>query len=362
MRHKNASVVVALTFAVAAATVPSPAAHAGTASVPSDFDGDGYSDLAVGVPGQILGGHINVGQVNVIYGSATGLSAAGDQVWWQGSPGIDGVPEGREGPPGARILGDAFGGQLASGDFDGDGYADLAVTSTYDQFDDLAIGSVNVIYGGPSGLTATGDQLFSRANLGDGVREVGWAIETGDFEGDGYADLAISVATLDEASPSLTKNAGVIVLRGSGTGLTLTDRTELWLGTPGLPDPVGNFCCMVMLAAGDADGDGADELAIGFPDLTVDAKEQVGAVAVVPGSSDGLDATQAQTFSQDTPGVPGEACGPGGGCINEWFGFALAFADFSGDGHDDLAVGTPNESAGALSEGAVVIRSEARRV
>ena len=66
---------------------------------------------------------------------------------------------------------------------------------------------------------------------------------------------------------------------------------------------------MVMLAAGDADGDGADDLAIGFPDLTVDAKEQVGAVAIVPGGPDGLDATQAQTFSQDSPGVPGEACG-----------------------------------------------------
>ena len=246
--------------------------------------------------------------------------------------------------------------QLASGDFDGDGYADLAVTSTYDQFNDLAIGAVNVIYGGPSGLDATGDQLFSPANLGDGVRDVGGSLETGDFDGDGYADLALSVATLNEASPSLERTAGAIVLRGSGTGLTLTDRTELWMGTPGLPDPTSIFCCMVMLAAGDADGDGADELAMGFPDLTVDAKEQVGAVAVVPGSPDGLDATQAQTFSQDTPGVPGEACGTTfGGCLNEWFGFALEFADFSGDGYDDLAVGLPRESAGALSEGAVVI-------
>jgi hypothetical protein len=104
------------------------------------------------------------------------------------------------------------------------------------------------------------------------------------------------------------------------------------------------------LAAGDADADGADELAIGYFDLTVDAKEQAGAVAVVPGSPDGLDGTQAQTFSQDTPGVPGEACGTGGGCVYSWFGFALAFSDFSGDGYADLAVG-----ADAPSEGAVVI-------
>ena len=155
---------------------PAPAARGATPSVPSDFDGDGYSDLAVGVPGQDLGGHINVGQVNVIYGSATGLTAAGDQVWWQGSPGIKGVPEGRDGPPGARLLGDAFGGQLASGDFDGDGYADLAVTSTYDRENGDALGAVNVIYGGPAGLDATGDQLFSPANLPDGVRDVGEAL------------------------------------------------------------------------------------------------------------------------------------------------------------------------------------------
>ena len=85
MRHRHAAVIAALTFAVATVAVPPPAAHGATASVPSDFNGDGYSDLAVGVPGQDLGDLRNAGQVNVIYGSATGLTAARDQVWTQAS-------------------------------------------------------------------------------------------------------------------------------------------------------------------------------------------------------------------------------------------------------------------------------------
>ena len=48
----------------------------------SDFNGDGYADLAVGRNGEI---------VNVIYGSAIGLRSAHNQAWSQNSPGIQGV-------------------------------------------------------------------------------------------------------------------------------------------------------------------------------------------------------------------------------------------------------------------------------
>ena len=235
MRHRIAMVVAALTFGVAVATTPPPAAHAAIASVPSDFNGDGYSDLAVGVPGHDLGGHINVGQVNVIYGSATGLTAAGDQVWWQGSPGIKGVPEGRDGPPGARLLGDAFGGQLASGDFDGDGYADLAVTSTYDREAGDALGAVNVIYGGPAGLHATGDQLFSPANSA-GRRPRRWR-EPRDrrLRRRRLCGPRDERRHLERGEPLSGEDCGAFVLHGSGTGLTLIDRTELWMGHRACP-------------------------------------------------------------------------------------------------------------------------------
>ena len=69
--------------------------------------------------------------------------------------------------------------------------------------------------------------------------------------------------------------------------------------------------------------------------MTVDAKEQAGAVAVVPGSPDGPDATQAQTFSRDTPGIPGgEACDSGadvsaGGSGLRWRSLTSAETDMT---------------------------------
>lgn len=43
-----------------------------------DYNGDGFADLAIGVPGEDPGGVAGSGAVNVLYGSGTGLTAAGD--------------------------------------------------------------------------------------------------------------------------------------------------------------------------------------------------------------------------------------------------------------------------------------------
>ena len=60
-----------------------------------DYDGDGNSDLAAGVPGQGSANGIG-GGVAVIYGTASGLDASGDQLWTQDSPGIKGESEDNE--------------------------------------------------------------------------------------------------------------------------------------------------------------------------------------------------------------------------------------------------------------------------
>ena len=58
-----------------------------------DLDGDGYADLAVGVPFEMVSGQAFAGAVNAIYGGSTGLSVAGHQFFHQDSDGIGGEAE-----------------------------------------------------------------------------------------------------------------------------------------------------------------------------------------------------------------------------------------------------------------------------
>lgn len=58
------------------------------ASPGSDFNGDGFDDLVVGVPGEDAGGIADCGCVQVFHGSALGLSAVADQFRHQGRTGV----------------------------------------------------------------------------------------------------------------------------------------------------------------------------------------------------------------------------------------------------------------------------------
>lgn len=76
----------------------------------------------------------------MIYGSGSGLSATftPDQLWHQGSPGIEDFPEEF----------DYFGQSLGAEDFNSDGYDDLVIGAPDESVGTLfAAGSANVIYG-----------------------------------------------------------------------------------------------------------------------------------------------------------------------------------------------------------------------
>ena len=187
------TVVAGLLVAGGVAVAPPPGASdvaqaTGGAAIPSDFDGDGYSDLAFGVPGEDVRGVKDAGAVQVLYGSASGPTAR-DQLWHQGRKGIKNKLE----------RADRFGEVLASGDFDADGYTDLAIGIPRENLGRKKdAGAVQVLYGGPRGLT-TRDQLWHQGSRGvPGKNEVGdrfgGSQAVGDVDGDGFADLVVVAA------------------------------------------------------------------------------------------------------------------------------------------------------------------------
>jgi hypothetical protein len=338
MRHVRTALLAGTASLLIMIPTPPTLSAAVTAAIPSDFNGDGIADLAIGVPGDSVGGVFFAGAVNVLYGRPSGLTATGDQLWTQDSPGVPGASEGESEPD--IGFGDAFGSAVASGDFDSDSYADLAIAVPDEGLGSLdSAGAVNVLYGGPAGLSASDSQLLTQNGLGATAEEetgFGNALAAGDFNRDGYVDLAIAAGGVPQGS--------VQIVYGGPSGLTAAGSHQITAATPGIPtDPNPGAGFGRGLATGDLDGDGYGDLAIGVPSETVSGVESAGAVVVIEGGPSGLDGAPGALWSQDTPGVL-DAAERG-----EFFGSSLATGDFDGDAVDDLAIGVDERVGGAVS-------------
>jgi hypothetical protein len=249
--------------------------------------------------------------------------------------------------PGNRLLlpgsGDQaaaeFGHTLAAGDFDGDGLADLAVAAPFRDLPQLGVedsGEVEVFLARPgrafeSDLRVVGGQ--------DG-EWFGWALATGDFDGDGDDELAIGRPRADAGGAESAGTLLVLDLADDGwTPQGQFRQGEGGLpGTPELDDEFG-----FALVAGDFDDDGFDDLAVGVP-LEGVAGTDEGVVEVLYGGPGGLTGAGSQLFAAGQGGVLGT---PGNG---DTFGWSLAVADFDVDGFDDLAIGAPRRDVGALAD------------
>jgi hypothetical protein len=332
----------------------------GSALARGDFNGDGFDDLAVGVPSEGICGDFvcedpdqierqrnvsGAGAVDVIYGTANGLAYPNRQFWRPGIGNLQGAPQEFEN----------FGYTLAAGDFNRDGFSDLAIGAPGNAAGGANAGAVYVLYGSTTGLLArtTVRQKWSQrlpvlqdqSEYGD---RFGASLATGDFDRDGFLDLAVGVP--NETVVGMQWAGAVNVIYGSALGLSETAtarRRSFWHQSICTMRPcrldIGDGleagdAFGWSLAAGDFNADGIDDLAVGVPCESVAGVWCAGAVNVILGSASGLTTVGSQIWHQDSAGIEDQA-EPG-----DRFGVSLAAGDFNFDSRVDLAIGVPDEA------------------
>ena len=237
-----------------------------------DVNGDGYSDVIVGVP-FYDNGQPDEGAFFVYYGSTSGISTTASAMVESNQAGA--------------LMGISV---ASAGDVNKDGFSDVIVGALYYDNGDTDEGAAFVYHGSVSGISTTAAAMveINQANAW-----VGWSVASvGDVNGDGYSDVIVGAPYYDNGQ---NNEGAAFVYHGSSTGISNTASAMVEC------NQVNAYMGYSVAGAGDVNGDGYSDVIVGAW-LYDNGQTDEGAAFVYHGSSDGILPLRLLSFDAITAG------------------------------------------------------------